>query len=111
MRLKDVYAKGFEEGCEYRLDAIATFLKKEYKLLNGRTLTLTPQGEATCFVQNTSRVRTFVIAHKLYKIGGLKSVDTLDDLPKSLGEGISDPLAVNYYNFLKEGGFSGTQDK
>lgn len=104
IRLKDVYAKGFEEGCEYRLDAIADFLKKEYKLLTGRNVSLSPQGEATCFVQNTSRVRTFVMAHKLYKIGGLKDVDTL-------GEGITDPLATNYYKFLKEGGFSGTQDK
>lgn len=111
IRLKDVYAKGFEEECERRLQAIADFLKKEYKLLNGRTLTLSPQGEATCVVQNTSRVRTFVNAHKLFKIGGLKGVDTLDDLPKALGEGITDPLAVNYYKFLTEGGFSDTEEK
>ena len=111
IRLKEVYAKGFEEECERRIHAIADFLKKEYKLLNGRNLTLSPQGEATCLVQNTSRVRTFVTAHKLFKIGSLKGVDTLDDLPKALGEGITDPLAVNYYNFLKEGGFGGTQDK
>ena len=56
-------------------------------------------------------LRTFVMAHKLFKIGGLKGVDTLDDLPKALGEGITDPLAVNYYKFLAEGGFSDTEDK
>ena len=111
IRLKDVYAKGFEEECDRRLEAIAAFLKKEYKLLTGRNVTLSAQGEATCLVQNTSRVRTFVMAHKLFKIGGLKGVDTLDDLPKALGEGITDPLAVNYYKFLAEGGFSDIEDK
>jgi len=104
VRLKDVYAKGFEEECERRLAGIADFLKKEYKSITGRTVTLTPQGDAVCFVQNTSRVRTFVMAHKLFKINGLKGVDTL-------GEGVVDPLATEYYKFLKEGGFGTTHDK
>ena len=108
IRLKDVYAKGFEEECDRRLEGIATFLKKEYKTITGRNLSLTAEGEVDCFVQNTSRVRTFVTAHKLFKIKGLTGVDTLNDLPRTLGEGVSDPLAVNYYNFLKEGGFTNT---
>ena len=111
IRLKDVYAKGFEEECDQRLEDIAAFLKKEFKNITGKSVSLRAEGEATCVVQNTSRVRTFVMAHKLFKIGGLKGVDTLDDLPKTLGESISDPLAVNFYNFLNEGGFSDTQDK
>ena len=102
IRLKDVYAKGFEEECDRRIEGIADFLKKEYKTITGRSVRLSPEGEVTCFVQNTSRVRTFVLAHKLFKIGGLKEVATL-------GEGITDPLAVNYYKFLKEGGFDNTQ--
>jgi len=97
--LSSVYAVGFEEECERRIQAIADFLKKEYKVITGKSLSLSPQGEAKCLVQNTSRVRTFVTAHKLYKIGGMKNVTTL-------GEGITDPLAVNYHKFLKEGGFS-----
>ena len=71
----------------------AEFLKKEYKTITGKQLRLSPEGEVVCFVQNTSRVRTFVMAHKLFKIGGLKGVATL-------GEGVTDPLAVNYYDFL-----------
>jgi len=104
IRLKDVYAKGFEEECERRIEGIADFLKKEFKTITGKQLRLSPEGEAVCFVQNTSRVRTFVMAHKLFKIGGLKGVATL-------GESITDPLAVNYYEFLQEGGFGGTRDK
>jgi hypothetical protein len=97
--LSSVYAVGFEEECERKIQQIADFLKKEYKLITGKSLSITPQGEAQCLVQNTSRVRTFVVAHKLYKIGGMKNVTTL-------GEGIVDPLAVNYHKFLKEGGFA-----
>jgi hypothetical protein len=102
IRLKDVYAKGFEEECDRRIEAIANFLKKEYKTITGKQLRLSPEGEVVCFVQNTSRVRTFVMAHKLFKIGGLKGVATL-------GEGVTDPLAVNYYDFLAKGGFKDTQ--
>jgi hypothetical protein len=99
IRLSDVYANGFEEECERRLQAIADFLKKEYKVITGKGLTLSPEGEATCVVQNTSRVRTFVMAHKMYKIGGMKQVTTL-------GEAVTDTMAVNYHKFLKEGGFA-----
>jgi len=98
VRLSDVYANGFEEECESRLQAIADFLKKEFKTITGSTLSLKSEGEAKCLVQNTSRVRTFVVCHKLYKIGGMKGVETL-------GEGITDPMAVKYHKFLKEGSF------
>ena len=98
IRLSDVYANGFEEECERRLHAIADFLKKEYKVITGKRLTLSPEGEATCVVQNTSRVRTFVMAHKIFKIGGLKGVETL-------GEAITNPLDVNFQKFLREGSF------
>ena len=96
--LKDVYANGFEEECERRLQAIADFIKKEFKLIVGSSLRLTPQGEAKCVVQHTSRVRTFVMAHKLFKIGGMKGVETL-------GEGITNPMDIKYQKFLKEGSF------
>jgi len=97
--LTSVYAAGFEEECERKLQQIADFIKKEYKTITGKSLSLSPQGEAHCLVQNTSRVRTFVMAHKFYKIGGMKDITTL-------GEAVSDPLSVNYYEFLKKGGFA-----
>jgi hypothetical protein len=98
VRLKDVYAGNFEEECERKLQAIADFLKKEFRAINGSTLSLTPQGECKCLVQNTSRVRTFVMAHKLYKINGMQGVETL-------GEAISNPMDVKYQKFLREGSF------
>ena len=97
--LSSVYAVGFEEECERKLQAIADFLKKEYKVITGKSLSLSPQGEAKCLVQNTSRVRTFVMAHKMYKIGGMQDVTTL-------GEAVTDSVAINYQKFLEEGGFA-----
>tara|TARA_B100000963_G_scaffold361116_1_gene394937 strand:+ start:7372 stop:7881 length:510 start_codon:yes stop_codon:yes gene_type:complete len=98
VRLKDVYANGFEEECDRKLHSIADFLKKEFRLITGSTLSLTPQGECHCLVQNTSRVRTFVMAHRLFKINGMQGVETL-------GESITDPIDVKYQKFLKEGSF------
>lgn len=98
IRLQDVYARGFEEECDRRLESIADFLRKEYKAITGSNLRLTSEGECHCLVQKTSRVRTFVLCHKVYKIGGLTGVDTL-------GEAVTDPLEVNYRKFLKEGSF------
>ena len=98
VRLSDVYAVGFEEECERRVHAIAEFLKKEFKVITGKGLNLTPEGEVKCMVQNTSRVRTFVTCHRLYKIGGLQGVETL-------GEAVTNPMDVKYQKFLKEGSF------
>jgi len=98
VRLKDVYSGGFEEECDRKLVAIADFLKKEFKVITGKSLSLTAEGECKCIVQHTSRVRTFVMAHRLFKIGGMQGVETL-------GEGITNPMDVKYQKFLKEGSF------
>tara|TARA_R100001015_G_C4634218_1_gene200306 strand:- start:5469 stop:5978 length:510 start_codon:yes stop_codon:yes gene_type:complete len=98
IRLKDVYSGGFEEECDRKLVAIADFLKKEFKVITGKNLSLTAEGECKAIVQHTSRVRTFVMAHRLFKIGGMQGVETL-------GEAITNPMDVKYQKFLKEGSF------
>jgi len=98
IRLKDVYANGFEEECDRKIMAISDFLKKEFRTITGSALSLTPQGECKCVVQHTSRVRTFVMAHRLFKINGMQGVETL-------GEAITNPMDVKYQKFLKEGSF------
>ena len=98
VRLKDVYANGFEEECDRKIMAISDFLKKEFRTITESALSLTPQGECKCIVQHTSRVRTFVMAHRLFKIGGMQGVETL-------GEAITNPMDVKYQKFLKEGSF------
>ncbi len=40
-------------------------------------MSLTAEGEVDILVQNTSRVRTIVQAHRYYKIGGLSDVESV----------------------------------
>jgi hypothetical protein len=86
--LRDVHNKNrFEGEIEQKIQDIVNFLKKEYKKNTGNALTLTKQGEPYIFVQNISRLRTWVQANCDYKIGGMDDVievgeraeDRLDD--------------------------------
>jgi len=86
LKLKDVYAKGFESDLEQMINDIAKFIKKEYKKVTGSALSLSPTGELDAIVQNTSRVRTWVQAKRYYDIGGVdaegvntESEDRLED--------------------------------
>tara|TARA_R100001509_G_scaffold25688_1_gene13493 strand:+ start:500 stop:1048 length:549 start_codon:yes stop_codon:yes gene_type:complete len=100
IKLKEVYGSSFESDTESMINDIAKFLKKEYKAVTGDTLTLTPDGETEIIVQNTSRVRTWCQAHRLYKIGALKEVEAV----RAPSEGKMD---VAYRNFIEQGGFLG----
>ena len=71
IKLKDVYANGFESDLEQMIEDIASFIKKEYKKITGSALTLTKVGELDALVQNTSRIRTWVQAKCYYNIGHL----------------------------------------
>ena len=44
IKLKDVYARGFESDLEQMIEDIAGFIKKEYRKLTGTSLTLTNDG-------------------------------------------------------------------
>ena len=96
VKLSEVYANGFESDLEQMIEDIASFIKKEYKKITGNALSLTSAGEMDAIVQNTSRVRTFVQAKKLYDIGGLDAST----------EGIKDPsedrLEDNFRKFLEQ---------
>lgn len=74
IQLKDVYSGNFENDIESTFGDIVKHVKKEYKKITGDAVSLTPQGDADILVQETSRVRVFVTAHKNYLIGGLADV-------------------------------------
>ena len=95
-RLKDVYATNFESDLELTFKDIVKYLRKRYKQITGKTVSLTADGDVDALVQSTSRVRVFVTASKTFKIGNLKSIinrlepseDTLDaKFKKFLGKG------------------------
>ena len=71
VQLKEVYAAGFESDVEQRMADIASFLKKEYRKIQGESVTLTKEGEIDVRVENSSRVRSWVTAKLHYKVGGL----------------------------------------
>jgi len=101
VQLKEVYAGGFEEEIDQRMTDIADYLKKEYKKITGNSVTLTEEGEVDVFVQNSSRVRTWVEAKKHFKVGGL-SKDMNDD-----NSGSTNPVEANWKSFLDQGGWNG----
>tara|TARA_R100000664_G_C2735441_1_gene124997 strand:- start:480 stop:971 length:492 start_codon:yes stop_codon:yes gene_type:complete len=83
IQLKDVYGGNFENDIESTFGDIAKYLKKEYKKITGNPVSLKERGEADILVQETSRVRVFVTAHKEYDIGG---VDDIKEPEKVLSE-------------------------
>ena len=72
VKLKEIYAGGFEQEMESTMADIKNFLQKEYKKVTGKSVSLKEDGEIDVLVQNTSRVRSFVMAKMHYKISGLK---------------------------------------
>ena len=70
--LKDVYKGDFEGEMAQRFEDIASYLKKQYRKITGKSLSLTKHDkEADIFVQTMSRIRTWVQASQTYKIGGI----------------------------------------
>ena len=73
VKLKEVYAGGFEDDVASKISKVKSFLKKEYKSLSGRTLSLKNKGDLEVLVQRISRVRSLVTASQLFLIGGIDS--------------------------------------
>ena len=76
--LREVYAGGFEDEINRRLNEIKKFLEKEYRAITGKSCNLSPKGETQILVQSTSRVRSFVQAYQHFKISGIDSVPILE---------------------------------
>ena len=98
LKLKDVYANGFESDLEQMIADIAKFIKKEYKKVTGNTLSLKKVGEMEAIVQNTSIVRTWVQAKCYYDLGGL------DDSTEGIKAGSEERLDDAFRKFLAQGG-------
>ena len=71
IKLKEIYGGGFENEMNRVLNEIKKFLQKEYKVITGKSITLTKDGEIQIIAQSTSRVRSFVQAYQHYKISGI----------------------------------------
>ena len=94
--LKEVYSKGFETDVEQRMSDIASFLKKEYRKITKKSVSLTKEGEIDVRVENSSRVRSWVVAKMDYKVGSM-------DEEMVLGAPSTDTLDSNWKKFLDQG--------
>jgi hypothetical protein len=74
IQLKDVYSGNFENDIEATFGDIIKHVKKEYKKITGKSVSLTSQGDADILVQEASRIRVFVTAHKNFLIGDLSDI-------------------------------------
>ena len=100
VQLREVYSNGFESEIEQRVADIASFLKKEYKKITSRSVNLTEEGEIDVRVENSSRVRSWVLAKMHYKVGGL-------DKDMNLTQESTDRLEPSWKSFLDLGGWNG----
>jgi hypothetical protein len=98
IKLKDLHAGNFESEMEQTMGDIIKHLKKQYRNLTGKAITLTSEGDVDVLVQSTSRVRVFAIANKTYKIGGLTDIDDVAIPSKDRIEG-------KFKSFLTQGGW------
>ena len=80
INLKEVHGAKFESEIEQTISDIASFLKKEYKKVTGKSLTLKPASEPDISVQSMSRIRNWIEAQQDFKIGGIKSVSVDSNL-------------------------------
>ena len=76
--LKQAKDPKFESDVEKQLNDIKIFLQKEYKVVTGKSVSLSKNGEVKMIVQTTSRIRTWVQAYQHYKIGGIDSDPILE---------------------------------
>ena len=86
IKLKEVYAGGFENEIDRRLNEIKKFLQKEYKAITGESVSLTKQGESDILVQSSSRIHSWVQAHCTYKIGKVDADGILQPSEPSVRE-------------------------
>ena len=96
--IKELHNPQFESEMDRCCEEISRWLKKEYKKVTGKSLSLKAQGESDVMVQTTSRIRVFVTANKNYEIGGMEGVE--DRLKPS-----EDRIEGKFKSFLEQGGW------
>ena len=102
IKLKEVYAGGFESEIERRINEVKKFLQREYKAITGNSVTLRKADEPKVLVQSTSRIHSWVQATQVFNIGSLKadglrqeSEPTVRDITKKFLEQASNKRPQN----------------
>ena len=77
INLKDVKGDKLEKEIEQMIGKVASFLKKEYKRITGRGVSLTKEGDVDARMEYMNRIRCWVTAYQYFKIGGIKDVEAV----------------------------------
>ena len=110
IRLQDVHKdgiNGFQNNMDGMIQNLVKQLKKNYRAVAGKSITLTPEGDsAKVDVAYVSRYRTLVTAMRPYKIGGLSDVVAATGAEVNKRE-----MSDAYRKFLEQGGFGKKRPK
>ena len=96
IKLKDVHDNNFENDLEDMIGKIASFLKKEYKKITGKALSLKADGDVTATVETSSRHRCWVRANQYFDLSGQAEAVK--------GES-KDSVDAKFKDFLSQGGW------
>jgi hypothetical protein len=97
LKLEEAHSPKLGENVEEHIAEALKYLKKEYKKVTGKELSVEKYGDVKMLVEETSKIRVFVTAQCHYKIGGV-------DMPKL--ENPSDvERAKTFQKWLSQGGF------
>jgi len=96
IRLKDVYGTKFENEINSTLGDIGKWLKKEYKKVTGKALSLKSTGDVTATVETSSRHRCWVRANQYFDLSGQAEAVK--------GES-KDSVDAKFKDFLSQGGW------
>jgi len=93
--LKDVNDRDFAKECMAKINDVAKYLRKEYQKLTGKSLTLTKvDDDPTVDVSPMSKVRAWVQAKCMFKIGGLGETIPYDEQEDAIRPEIEKFLAI-----------------
>ena len=97
LKLSEAHSPKLGEDVEEHIAEALKYLKKEFKKVTGKELSVEKYGDVKMLVEETSKIRVFVTAQCRYKIGGI-------DMPKL--ENPSDvERSKKFQNWLSLGGF------
>jgi hypothetical protein len=97
LKLEEAHSPKLGENVEEHIAEALKYLKKEFKKVTGKELSVEKYGDINMLVEETSKIRVFVTAQCHYKIGGV-------DMPKL--ENPSDvERSKQFQKWLSLGGF------
>ena len=95
VKLKEVYAGGFEDEMTRMINEVKKFLQREYKAITGNSISLKSESEPNIMVQSASRVRSFVQAYQWFKINKIDSEPILSPSEDRTDKAIRDFLSLS----------------